>query len=189
MSKQGLIRRAGATLAAAAVATGCLVGPAGPAQAATFARLMNENSGLVLAPATNRAGDGVLQRPFETSNVNQQWRQIVNSDGTLTYQLRGQIISGTQLVNGCLDLQSDADRAQQVSGAPVVVRPCDFTNSQRWRRFFVPNDPNAAFNLENKLSLMNLDIQGSSTGEFVPAIQNANFALSQDFIRTGFVTG
>lgn len=87
------------------------------------------------------------------------------------------------LVDGCLDLPRDVDRSQQQAGEVIVVRRCDGSNSQKWL------DTNAnsflgTVNLQNKLSVMKLDIDNNrplSAGAV--AIQNNVSQPSQRFFR------
>jgi hypothetical protein len=191
-------RAAAAAVVAAGAVTlaGLTAGPAqagstesASAEAVTFSRLKNVHSTHVLAAqaafpqSQPQEGSKIVQMKVNSTDHAQQWKQQVNSDGTLTYVLRKPIKSskGT-LVSGCLDLPTDVNRLQQKSGTVLVVRPCDGSNSQQWKKFFSA----AAFQLENKLSGMNLD--APSKIEFSAAIQNSVFSTSQDFVRSDFVT-
>ncbi|MDW3845669.1 RICIN domain-containing protein [Micromonospora sp. BRA006-A] len=185
MKLSSTLRRA--TVAAVTLTAGIttVLGVSAPAQAATFTQLKNNSTNLALAPAGLVSGSVVIQRKLNSGDLQQQWNDKVGSDGLHTFVLRSQIKNGTKLVSGCLDLPTDVLAPQQQSGAKVVVRPCDGTNSQKWKRFDVNGSP--AFNLENRLSQMSLDVSGRT--EFTAAIQNSTFELTQDFVKSGLAFG
>jgi len=172
-----------AVLAGVAVATS--VALATPAQAATnFFRINNFNSGMALTATSLTSGAKVVQQPVDSFNFRQQWSISTNSGtAALTYTLRQKINHNGSLVNGCLDLPRDVDRPGQLAGEVIVVRPCDGTNSQRWLDVNT-NSSQGTSNLENKLSLMKIDIDNNRP--FSPgavAIQNNVAQLSQKFFK------
>ena len=71
-------------------------------------------------------------------------------------------------------------RAAQPDKAGLVIRACDGTVSQLWKPF--PVAGTAFTDFENELSLMLLDIRGSSHSSGAQAIQNAEFETSADFL-------
>jgi hypothetical protein len=149
------------------------------ANAETFFNTLTNGKTNMSITATSLNDRAPVVQQFTTSfNFNQQWQNINNSDGSKTYQLRQKIrtASGT-FVNGCLDLASDANRADQVSGAQLVVRTCDGTTSQKWiRRFDLQSKP--GFNpTENALSRMYWDI--TSTANNTAVVQKKFSGLSQ----------
>jgi hypothetical protein len=179
---------AGAAAIAAVAGAVTLVGTS-PAQAATsYFRINNFNShhALTATSAFDRAS--VVQSSISSANLRQQWAIRANQGtAALTYVLRQKINAGGSLVEGCLDLPRDVDRAQQLAGEVLVVRPCDGSNSQRWLDVNT-NSSQGTANLENKLSLMKIDVDNNRPLDSgAVAIQNNVSQPSQKFFRV-FVT-
>lgn len=186
MSIRTIIRRIGVATAIA----GATVVLASPAHAATnFFRINNFNSKLALTAESANEGTRVVQATANQFNLRQQW-SIKTNAGTaaLTYVMRQKITAKNgALVDGCLDLPRDVDRPQQLAGEVIVVRPCDGSNSQRWLDVNT-NSSTGTVNLENKLSLMKIDIDNNRpTTPGAVAIQNDVAQTSQRFFRA-FVT-
>lgn len=169
----------------ASLAAVAAVALASPAYAVDFFRINNKGSGMPLTATAATDGAKVVQANVSQFNLRQQWSIQTNS-GTvaLTYVLREKIKTADgALVDGCLDLPRDVDRSQQQAGEVIVVRRCDGSNSQKWL------DTNAnsflgTVNLQNKLSVMKLDIDNNrplSAGAV--AIQNNVSQPSQRFFR------
>jgi hypothetical protein len=192
MSISTIARRLGVSGAIAGMAVVATVSLSNPASAATtFFRITNVNSGLALTATSATTGAKVIQSFLPIpgqSNVLQQWSIRTNSGtAALTYVLRQKISSGGQQVDGCLDLPRDVDRDQQFAGEVLVVRPCDGTNSQRW--LDVNTSSNGTLNMENKLSLMKIDVDNNkplSAGAV--ALQNNVSQPSQRFFRVPVAT-
>jgi hypothetical protein len=178
-------RRFAGAVAIATMATAATLAATSPAQAATnFFRIDNFNSHLALTATSATDHAQVVQANLSSSNFRQQWAIRTNSGtAALTYVLRQKISAGGQLVDGCLDLPRDVDRDQQFAGEVLVVRPCDGTNSQRWLDVNT-NSSQGTANLENKLSLMKIDVDNNKPlSPGAVAIQNDVSQPSQRFFR------
>ncbi|GAB3933924.1 hypothetical protein GCM10029976_042150 [Kribbella albertanoniae] len=182
------VRGASIVAAAAALGTAALAMPTQAQAADSFFHLTNDNSRLVIAPKTVSEGSQLVQKTVKSISQ-RQWRQVLNSDGSVTYVLRAKIFAANgAALNGCLDLSSDANASLQRAGAVLVVRVCDFTLSQKWQRKFQSGD--GTFVLQNKLSLMNIDVDNNRPNRLgAVIIQNDVPETSQDWRRTNFVTG
>lgn len=178
-------RRFAGAVAIATMATAATLAATGPAQAATnFFRIDNFNSHLALTATSATDHAQVVQANLSSTNFRQQWAIRTNSGtAALTYVLRQKISAGGQLVEGRLDLPRDVDRDQQFAGEVLVVRPCDGTNSQRWLDVNT-NSSQGTANLENKLSLMKIDVDNNKPlSPGAVAIQNDVSQPSQRFFR------
>ncbi len=169
----------------ASLAAVAAVALASPAYAADFFRINNKSSGMPLTATAATDGAKVVQANVSQFNLRQQWSIKTNSGtAALTYVLREKIKTADgALVDGCLDLPRDVDRSQQQAGEVIVVRRCDGSNSQKWLDVNT-NSSQGTVNLQNKLSVMKLDIDNNrplSAGAV--AIQNNVSQPSQRFFR------
>jgi hypothetical protein len=179
-------RRLGIVVAAAAMGAATVGLSASAAQASpTALKIQNVNSGLRLAVDADSNGhvqpfSPVVQRPASTPFPSfKTWHEEVHG-AAVTIVLNEKIQSNGTFVPGCLDLPTDVPRAAQPDKGGLVIRACDGTVSQLWKPFPVAGTTFTDF--ENELSLMLLDIRGSSHASGAQAIQNAEFATSADFL-------
>lgn len=138
---------------AVAIAAGGVLAVATPASATLgdWERISVYNSGLVATvPWPWTANDlQVETQPYGAMAYNGQWKLTAAAGNTYTIENR--------YSHQCLDLENGAST---VVGSPVVQRPCDGTQSQRWVRTLDPVLP--IWRISNSYSGLYLGIENGS---------------------------
>jgi hypothetical protein len=149
-------------LLAVAVAAAGVLSFSTPAGATTgsWERISAYNSGLVVtvpSPYTTNDLQTEIQ-PYGAMAYNGQWMFTDAGGGTYTIQNR--------YSNQCLDVENGLST---VVGSPVVQRPCDGTQSQRWVRTLDPIHP--VWHISNFYSGLFLGVDGGSSSAGAGLIQ------------------
>ena len=161
MTKTLLVRLA----VAAAVASGGMLAVSTPASAAvTYQRISVYNSGLVAAvPSPFTTNDLQLETAVYGVNAwNGQWSLTSVGADTYTFENR--------YSHQCLDTENGNSLT---AGTPVVQRPCDGTQSQKWVRTLDAVLP--IWRISNVWSGLYLGVENGSASEGAGFIQ-ANYA-------------
>jgi hypothetical protein len=144
----------------------------------TVAALAVAAAALVLGTAAPAGAVVRVQRVAPDIAPREQWRVRTNpGTAALTYVLREKIKSGSDFVEGCLDLVGDVAQP----GKGIAVRPCDGTNSQKWLDVNTLSG-GAVFEFENKVGYMKLNVFHAAVGG-IAAQQGVVSSAEQKFRR------